>query len=115
VVNDEPLPRRPTRRAALRGVSESVGRQSHRREASVPKKIPAIDDIDAQTKAIGGALASALLTATEMPIHVCSPLSAIWPRSSSRSVSAKPNTSTRRAPRAGMDHRRCPAGVDQDP
>src|SRR6202008_1745431 len=40
----------------------------------IPKKIPAHDDIDAQTKAVGGALASALLTATEMPIHVLAPV-----------------------------------------
>lgn len=40
----------------------------------VPKKIPAADDIDGQTKAVGGALASALLTATEMPIHVLQPV-----------------------------------------
>ena len=40
----------------------------------VPKKIPAADDIDGQTKAIGGALASALLTATEMPWHVLQPV-----------------------------------------
>ncbi|MGH3725666.1 MAG: hypothetical protein ACRDUS_16275 [Mycobacterium sp.] len=39
----------------------------------IPKKIPAADDIDAQTKAVGGALASALLTATEMPLHVLQP------------------------------------------
>lgn len=42
--------------------------------AVVPKKIPAIDDTDAQTKAIGGALASALLTATEMPLHMLQPV-----------------------------------------
>lgn len=40
----------------------------------VPKKIPAADDIDGQTKAIGGALASALLTATEMPLHMLQPV-----------------------------------------
>lgn len=40
---------------------------------SVPKKTPAIDDIDAQTQAIGGALASALLTATEVPLTVLQP------------------------------------------
>jgi hypothetical protein len=40
----------------------------------VPKKIPAADDIDAQTKAVGGALASALLTATEIPITVLQPV-----------------------------------------
>lgn len=42
--------------------------------AIVPKKIPAVDDIDGQTKAIGGALASALLTATEMPLHMLQPV-----------------------------------------
>lgn len=40
----------------------------------IPKKIPALDDIDGQTKAIGGALASALLTATEMPLHMLQPV-----------------------------------------
>lgn len=44
-------------------------------EASViPKKVPPVDDIDGQTKAVGGALASALLTATEMPLHVLQPV-----------------------------------------
>ncbi|MGA5467181.1 hypothetical protein [Mycobacterium sp. NPDC050041] len=44
-------------------------------ESSVlPKKVPAADDIDGQTKAIGGALASALLTATEMPLHLLQPV-----------------------------------------
>lgn len=42
--------------------------------AVVPKRIPALDDIDAQTRAIGGALASALLTATEMPLHMLQPV-----------------------------------------
>ncbi len=40
----------------------------------VPKKIPPLDDKDAQTKAVGGALASALLTATEMPLHMLQPV-----------------------------------------
>lgn len=40
----------------------------------VPKKVPPVDDVDEQTKAIGGALASALLTATEMPLHVLQPV-----------------------------------------
>lgn len=40
----------------------------------VPKKIPDFDDIDGQTKALGGALASALLTATEMPLHILQPV-----------------------------------------
>jgi hypothetical protein len=39
----------------------------------IPKKIPAADDIDGQTKAVGGALASALLTATEVPLSVLQP------------------------------------------
>lgn len=43
-------------------------------ENFVPKKIPKVDDIDAQTKAIGGALASALLTATEMPLTMLQPV-----------------------------------------
>lgn len=43
-------------------------------EQVIPKKIPKVDDIDAQTKAVGGALASALLTATEMPLHVLQPV-----------------------------------------
>lgn len=42
--------------------------------AVVPKKIPAVEDIDAQTRAVGGALASALLTATEMPLHMLQPV-----------------------------------------
>jgi hypothetical protein len=40
----------------------------------IPKKVPPFDDVEAQTKAIGGALASALLTATEMPLHVLQPV-----------------------------------------
>ncbi len=41
---------------------------------AIPKKVPAADDIDGQTKAVGGALASALLTATEMPLHALQPV-----------------------------------------
>lgn len=40
----------------------------------VPKKVPRVDDVEAQTKAVGGALASALLTATEMPLHMLQPV-----------------------------------------
>jgi len=44
-------------------------------EASViPKKVPEVDDVDGQTKALGGALSSALLTATDMPLHMLSPV-----------------------------------------
>lgn len=34
----------------------------------IPKKVPAYEDVEAQTKAIAGALASAMLTATDMPL-----------------------------------------------
>lgn len=40
----------------------------------VPKKVPALDDLDGQAQALGGALASALLTATEMPLHMLQPV-----------------------------------------
>lgn len=40
----------------------------------IPKKIPDATDIDSQIKAVGGALASALLTATEMPLHMLQPV-----------------------------------------
>ncbi len=40
----------------------------------VPKKIPAADDIEGQTIALVGALSSALLTATEMPLHMLQPV-----------------------------------------
>lgn len=40
----------------------------------VPKKIPDIDDVDGQIEALTGALASALLTATEMPLHMLQPV-----------------------------------------
>lgn len=40
----------------------------------IPKRIPDADDIEGQTRAVGGALASALLTATEMPLHALQPV-----------------------------------------
>lgn len=40
----------------------------------IPKKIPRFNDVEGQTKAVGGALASALLTATEMPLHLLQPV-----------------------------------------
>lgn len=43
-------------------------------EQVIPKRIPAADDIDGQTQALGGALANALLTATEMPLHMLQPV-----------------------------------------
>ena len=39
-------------------------------ETVVPKKIPAVDDIEGQTETIVGALSSALLTATEAPVQI---------------------------------------------
>lgn len=43
-------------------------------EQTIPKKVPAVDDIEGQTQAIVGALASSLLTATEMPLHMLQPV-----------------------------------------
>lgn len=43
-------------------------------ETVIPKKIPDLEDIEAQKKAIAGALASALLTATDMPLHTLQPV-----------------------------------------
>jgi hypothetical protein len=40
----------------------------------VPKKIPAIEDIEGQTAALGGALSAALLTCTDKPIHTLAPI-----------------------------------------
>lgn len=40
----------------------------------IPKKVPDCDDIEGQKTAVAGALASALLTATEMPLHVLQPV-----------------------------------------
>jgi hypothetical protein len=40
----------------------------------IPKKVPAVDDIDGQTAALGGALASALLTATDTPLTMLQPV-----------------------------------------
>lgn len=43
-------------------------------ENVIPRKIPDLDDIEGQVKALGGALASALLTATEVPLHTLQPV-----------------------------------------
>lgn len=40
---------------------------------TVPKKVPAVDDIAGQTKAVGAALADALVTATDTPVTVLQP------------------------------------------
>ena len=64
VTDQEPLTPESAKAVADKVIDEQV----------IPKKIPAIDDIDAQTRALGGALASALLTATEMPLHVLQPV-----------------------------------------
>lgn len=42
-------------------------------ETVIPKKIPDVEDVDGQKTAIAGALASALLTATDMPLHMLQP------------------------------------------
>jgi hypothetical protein len=64
VVSDEQLSPESAKALADKVIESTV----------VPKKIPAMDDIDGQTKALGGALASALLTATEMPLHMLQPV-----------------------------------------
>lgn len=43
-------------------------------DSVIPKKVPDVADIDGQTAAVGGALASALLTATETPLHLLQPV-----------------------------------------
>lgn len=63
-MSDEPLTPEDAKAIADKVIEASV----------IPKKIPAVDDIDGQTKAVGGALASALLTATEMPLHMLQPV-----------------------------------------
>lgn len=40
----------------------------------VQKKVPVADDVEAQTKAVGAALADALVTATEVPVTVLQPV-----------------------------------------
>ncbi len=40
----------------------------------VAKKVPAVDNIDGQIKAVGAALADALVTATEVPLTVLQPV-----------------------------------------
>ena len=42
-------------------------------ETVIPKKIPDVEDVEGQKTAIAGALASALLTATDMPLHMLQP------------------------------------------
>lgn len=64
MVNDEQLTPE-----SMKALAEKVMENSF-----VPKKIPHVEDIDAQTKAVGGALASALLTATEIPLHMLQPV-----------------------------------------
>lgn len=41
--------------------------------AEVTRRIPAVDDLDAQIAAVRGALAGAMLTAAEMPLGVLEP------------------------------------------
>jgi hypothetical protein len=60
------------------------------------RRFPHVDDIDGQTKAVGGALASALLTATEMPLHMLQPVVGIWQPNWWPTASGRPSTSTRR-------------------
>lgn len=69
----DPQPQTPE---AVRLTAESANALADKviEEAVIPKRIPDLDDIDGQTAALGGALASALLTATEVPLHTLQPV-----------------------------------------
>lgn len=60
---------RPLSAEAAKAVADKVIES-----AKVTKKVPAVGDVEGQTKAVAGALASALMTATEVPIHVLKPV-----------------------------------------
>lgn len=68
---NEPKKKRPQRLSAksAKAVADKVIEESF-----VPKKVPKVDDIESQKKAVSGALASALLTATELPITTLTPM-----------------------------------------
>lgn len=68
---NEPKKMQPKRLSAksAKAVADKVIEQSF-----IPKKVPAMDNIEAQEKALAGALASALLTATEMPLTMLQPV-----------------------------------------
>lgn len=70
MVNDEPQspPPRLTPESAKALADQTLD------AAVLPKKIPAHDDVEEQTKAVVGALSHALLFATEMPISTLQPL-----------------------------------------
>lgn len=48
------------------------------KKPKVAKKVPKVDDIDGQTKAVGAALADALVTATDIPVAVLQPIVGAW-------------------------------------
>lgn len=68
---DQPQNRKARRLSAksAKAVADKVIDQS-----IVPKKVPKADDIEGQTLALVGALSSALLTATEMPLTMLQPV-----------------------------------------
>lgn len=70
MVNDEPQmpPPRLTPESAKALADQAID------AAVLPKKIPDVDDIEGQEKAVVGALSHALLFATEMPIATLQPL-----------------------------------------
>jgi hypothetical protein len=70
MVNDEPQspPPRLTPESAKALADQTID------AAVLPKKIPDVDDIEGQKRAVVGALSHALLFATEMPISTLQPL-----------------------------------------
>jgi hypothetical protein len=71
-VNDEVTDEKKTRLspASAKAVADKVIADGK----VIPKKVPKVEDVDAQIKAVGGALASALLTATDTPLTVLQPV-----------------------------------------
>jgi hypothetical protein len=69
VVDEEPVARLTPE--STKALADNVIEASY-----IPKKVPAVDDIDGQIQALTGALASALLTATEMPLSQLQPVNA---------------------------------------
>ena len=68
-------PQQPLTADAMKAVADRLMQRTDPKKVPiVPKKIPAADDIDGQTKAVGAALADALVTATETPVTVLAPV-----------------------------------------
>lgn len=64
-MSEQPPPLTPE---SAQAIADKIG------ETVVPKKIPALDDIDGQIAAVGAALSDAFMTATDEPLHVLVPV-----------------------------------------